>query len=136
MPKEAQASSAKLRYTAIAVSPSLLAYSYANGYTKTEATSKALDICLKESPKHSGYTGDCQGASWVKNGYVALAFEKTLEKPYATAQWGSDWAYNKSFAKHDAKLNCSYKANETCKTAIFRRSPTYTDTVYSAGGSW
>jgi hypothetical protein len=78
MPKEVQAAS-KQKYTAIAAIPSLVTGAWANGYTKNEAKRKALHICRTEAPKYPGYEGDCQGASWVKNGHVALAFEKTIE---------------------------------------------------------
>jgi hypothetical protein len=135
MPKEAQAASKK-KYTAIAVTPSVIGWSYADGYTKNEAKRKALHICRTEAPKHSGYTGDCQGASWVKNGYVALAFEKTIEQPYANLQWGSGWSFHRSDAKREARLECYYNADESCQIAIWRRTPFYSDRGYIDGGNW
>src|SRR5215211_5725348 len=120
IPKEAQAAN-KRHYTAIAVTPSLITGTYGDGYTKKEAQANALSTCRKGAKKYSGYTGDCQGASWVKNGYVALAFEKTIEPPYANLQWGSGWAYGRSFAKSDAKDDCSYRAKESCQISFWRR---------------
>jgi hypothetical protein len=133
---DAKAKTAKIRYTAIAVAPSLIWGAYSDGYTKNQAQTNALAYCRKVAADYSAYRGDCQGASWVKNGHVALAFEKTIEQPYKNLQWGSDWEYGKSFAKQGARQTCYYKANEACKDKLWRRTPALSDNVYTKGGTW
>ncbi len=93
-----------------------------------------MNVCRSQAPKYAGYTGDCTGASWTKHGYVAVAFEGTLEKPYSTAQWGSDWSWGRG-VKYWARKDCQYRAGEPCKVAYMAKAPYFLKNS-ATGGYW
>src|SRR3712207_3739669 len=69
------------RYGAMAAVPSLVEGVDGYGSTPKQARSAAIEECRQFASNWRKYAGDCQGAVWVRNGWVAIAFERTLEQP-------------------------------------------------------
>jgi hypothetical protein len=88
------------RYGAMVASPSLIGSWSGYGASKKGAKHEALLKCRQNGPRFSGFAHDCRPAVWVYNGWVALAYEKTKEKPYKNLAWGSGWGETKADAKY------------------------------------
>jgi len=124
-------------YAALAVAPSNWKYGgYGQGLTKKEAEKRAMYYCRSGQENEPLYRGDCQGAVWVKNGYMATAFEKTKEQPYKNLAWGSGWGHKFYRAKQEAKSVCYDYANEPCAIAQTAPSRAYDPSLPTKGGGW
>src|ERR671914_916445 len=69
------------RYGAMVANPSLIGSWSGYGTSKKGAKHDALLKCRENGPRFRGFADDCRPAGWVYNGFMALAYEKTKEKP-------------------------------------------------------
>src|ERR671910_3248838 len=79
------------RYGALVASPSLIGSWSGYGASKKGAKHDALLKCRQNGPRFRGFAHDCRPAVWVYNGFVAVAYEKTKEKPYKNMAGGPGW---------------------------------------------
>jgi hypothetical protein len=91
--------------------------------------------CRQNAPRFRGFAHDCKPAVWVYNGFVALAYEKTKEKPYKNLAWGSGWGETKADAKYQARSSCRGAAQERCLVREVRHTP-HTSQLKTRGGPW
>jgi hypothetical protein len=123
------------RYGAMVASPSLIASWSGYGTTKKTAKHNALLKCQQNGPRFRGFANDCKPAVWVYNGWVALAYEKSTEKPYKDLGWGSGWGATKAEAKYQARSSCRGAAKERCVVREVRHTP-HTSDLKTRGGPW
>jgi hypothetical protein len=123
------------RYGAMVASPSLIGSWSGYGDSKKRAKHNALLKCRQNGPRFSGFAHDCTPAVWVYNGWVALAYEKTKEKPYKKLAWGSGWGQTKAEAKYQARRSCRGAAQERCLVREVRHTP-HTSQLETRGGAW
>ena len=123
------------RYGAMVVSPSLIAGWSGYGASKKRAKHKALLKCRENAPRFSGFAHDCKPAIWVYNGFMAVAYEKTREKPYKKLAWDSGWGETKADAKYQACRSCRAAAQESCVVREVRHTP-HTSQLKTRGGAW
>ena len=116
------------RYGAMVASPSLIgSWSGYGNATKKGAKHAALSKCRQNAPRFAGFAHDCRPAVWVYNGFVAVAYEKTKEKPYKNLAWGSGWGETKADAKYQARRSCRGAAQERCLVQRCAIRPTPVD---------
>ena len=113
-------------YGALAVSSSL-GHAYTGSATSvTTAKKVAYNKCHEAAKTASHYLKDCQGAVWVRNGWVAVALEPPLDPqeiqqghvdPDYREVWGGGWAKTSNAAQSKALNSCYAKnpVSETCK---------------------
>ena len=123
------------RYGAMVVSPSLIGSWSGYGASKKSAKHDALLKCQENGPRFTGFAHDCRPAVWVYNGFMAVAYEKTKEKPYKKLAWGSGWGETKADAKHQARRSCRGAAKENCVVREVRHTP-HTSQLKTRGGPW
>jgi hypothetical protein len=123
------------RYGAMVASPSLIASWSGYGSSKKRAKHDALFKCRQNGPRFTGFAHDCRPAVWVYNGWVAVAYEKTKEKPYKNLAWGSGWGETKADAKYQARRSCRGPARENCVVREVRHTP-HTSQLKTRGGPW
>jgi hypothetical protein len=123
------------RYGAMVASPSLIGSWSGYGASKKTAKHDALLKCRQNAPRFSGFAHDCRPAVWVYNGWVAVAYEKSKEKPYKNLGWGSGWGQRKAEAKYQARRSCRGAAQERCVVREVRHTP-HTSQLKTRGGSW
>ena len=123
------------RYGAMVASPSLIGSWSGYGDSKKGAKHDALLKCQQNGPHFSGFADDCRPAVWVYNGWVALAYEKTKEKPYKNLAWGSGWGETKADAKYQARKSCRGAARENCVVREVRHT-SHTSQLRTSGGPW
>ena len=123
------------RYGAMVASPSLIASWSGYGTTKKKAKHNALSKCEQNGPRFTGFANDCKPAVWVYNGFMAVAYEKTKEKPYKNLAWGSGWGETKADAKYQARRSCRAAARERCLVREVRHTP-HTSQLKTRGGAW
>jgi Domain of unknown function (DUF4189) len=123
------------RYGAMVASPSLIGSWSGYGTSKKGAKHAALLKCRQNAPRFRGFAHDCRPAVWVYNGWVALAYEKTKEKPYKILAWGSGWGETKADAKYQARRSCRGAAQEKCVVREVCHTP-HTDQLKTRGGPW
>ena len=123
------------RYGALVASPSLIGSWSGYGDSKKRAKHDALLKCRQNAPRFSGFAHDCTPAVWVYNGWVAVAYEKTKEKPYKNLAWGSGWGETKADAKYQARRSCRAPAQENCVVREVRHTP-HTSQLKTRGGPW
>jgi hypothetical protein len=123
------------RYGAMVASPSLIGSWSGYGDSKKGAKHDALLKCQQNGPRFSGFAHDCEPAVWVYNGFVALAYEKTKEKPYKNLAWGSGWGETKADAKYQARKSCRGAARENCVVREVRHT-SHTSQLRTSGGPW
>jgi hypothetical protein len=123
------------RYGAMVASPSLIGSWSGYGTSKKSAKHDALLKCRQNGPRFRGFAHDCRPAVWVYNGFVAVAYEKTKEKPYKNLAWGSGWGETKADAKHQARRSCRGAAKENCLAREVRHTP-HTSQLKTRGGPW
>jgi hypothetical protein len=131
----AKKSAVTKRYGAMVASPSLIASWSGYGTTKKTAKHNALSKCEQNGARFRGFANDCKPAVWVYNGFVALAYEKTREKPYKNLGWGSGWGATKAEAKYQARRSCRGAAQESCVVREVRHTP-HTSRLKTRGGAW
>jgi Domain of unknown function (DUF4189) len=124
------------RHGAIAAVPSLVSGVDGYGATLKQAKSAAIEECRKFASHRRKYAGDCQGAVWVRNGWIAIAFERTVEQPYRDLAWGSGWGHTKDSAKYQARTVCRQYAQEKCEVKSTYETPVRDPSLGSKGGSW
>jgi hypothetical protein len=125
------------RYGAIAAVPSLVRGVDGYGATQRQAKRAAIKECRQfASHYRRKYAGDCQGAVWVRNGWIAIAFERTVEQPYSDLAWGSGWGHTKDSAKYQARKVCRRYAQEKCEVKSVYETPVRDPSLGSKGGSW
>ncbi len=123
------------RYGAMVVSPSLIEGWSGYGTSKKTAKHNALLKCRQNAPRFSGFAHDCTPAVWVYNGFMAVAYEKSKEKPYKKLAWGSGWGESKADAKYQARRSCRGAAQEKCVVREVRHTP-HTSQLKTRGGPW
>ena len=123
------------RYGAMVASPSLIEGWSGYGASKKTAKHNALLKCRENAPRFSGFAHDCTPAVWVYNGFMAVAYEKTKEKPYKKLGWGSGWGESKAEAKYQARGSCRGAAQESCVVREVRHTP-HTSQLKTRGGPW
>jgi hypothetical protein len=123
------------RYGAMVASPSLIGSWSGYGTSKKTAKHNALLKCQENGPRFSGLADDCTSAVWVYNGFMAVAYEKTKEKPYKNLAWGSGWGESKADAKYQARRSCRGAAQENCMVREVRHTP-HTSQFKTRGGPW
>jgi Domain of unknown function (DUF4189) len=123
------------RYGAMVASPSLIGSWSGYGHTKKSAKQQALLKCQQNAPRFSGFAHDCTPAVWVHNGFMALAYEKSKEKPYKDLAWGSGWGQSREQAKLQARRSCRGAAKERCLVREVRHTPHSTQ-LKTRGGPW
>jgi Domain of unknown function (DUF4189) len=108
-----------------------------SGYGASKKTAKhnALLKCRENAPQFTGFAHDCRPAVWVYNGWVAVAYEKTKEKPYKNLAWGSGWGETKAAAQYQARRSCRGAAQERCVVREVRHTP-HTGQLKTRGGPW
>lgn len=125
------------RYGAIAAVPSLVRGVDGYGATPRQAKRAAIKECRQFASHHRRkYAGDCQGAVWVRNGWIAIAFERSVEQPYSELAWGSGWGHKKDSAKDQARKVCRRYAKEKCEVKSVYETPVRDPSLRSKGGSW
>ena len=124
------------RYGAIAAVPSLVRGVDGYGATLRQAKRAAIKECRQFASHRRKYAGDCQGAVWVRNGWIAIAFERTVEQPHSELGWGSGWGHSKDSAKYQARKVCRRYAQEKCEVQSVYETPVRDSSVRSKGGSW
>ena len=124
------------RYGAMVASPSLIGSWSGYGTSKKTAKHNALLKCRQNGPRFRGFDHDCRPAVWVYNGFMALAYEKSKEKPYRKLAWGSGWGETKAEAKYQARRSCRGAAQEEkCVVQEVRHTP-HTRQLKTRGGPW
>jgi Domain of unknown function (DUF4189) len=123
------------RYGAMVANPSLIGSWSGYGTSKKGAKHEALLKCRQNGPRFSGFAHDCKRAVWVYNGWVAVAYEKTTEKPYKNLAWGSGWGETKAGAEYQARRSCRGAARENCVLREVRHTP-YRSQLKTRGGPW
>ena len=123
------------RYGAMVASPSLIGSWSGYGTSKKGAKHEALLKCRQNAPRFRGFAHDCRSAVWVYNGFVAVAYEKTKEKPYKNLAWGSGWGETKAEAKYQARRSCRAASQERCLVREVRHTP-HTSQLKTRGGAW
>jgi hypothetical protein len=123
------------RYGAMVASPSLIGSWSGYGDSKKTAKHNALLKCRQNGPRFSGFVDDCRPAVWVYKGFMAVAYEKTREKPYKKLAWGSGWGETKADAKYQARRSCRGAAKERCLVREVRHTP-HTRPLETRGGPW
>jgi len=123
------------RYGAMVASPSLIGSWSGYGDSKKRAKHDALLKCRQNGPRFSGFADDCRPAVWVYNGWVAVAYEKTKEKPYKNLAWGSGWGESKADAKYQARRSCRGAAQEKCVVREVRHT-SHRSQLKTRGGPW
>ena len=123
------------RYGAMVASPSLIGSWSGYGTSKKSAKHNALLKCRQNAPRFSGFAHDCTPAVWVHNGFMALAYEKSKEKPYKDLAWGSGWGQTRAQAKYQARRSCRGPAQERCVVREVRHTP-HTTQLKTRGGPW
>jgi hypothetical protein len=123
------------RYGAMVASPSLIGSWSGYGTSKKGAKHDALLKCRQNAPRFSGFADDCRPAVWVYNGWVAVAYEKSTEKPYKNLAWGSGWGETKADAEYQARRSCRGAAQESCAVREVRHTP-HTSELKTRGGPW
>jgi len=126
-------------YTALALSTSTAITATGDATTKSGALNKAYRQC--DSTAYNDYpdiyTGDCGVVVWVKNGWVAAAFESTLEgppfDPASPPSYGSGWGQTKADAKFWALDQCESEAGEGCTVDRTDRTRYYNPSVDAIG---
>ena len=124
------------RHGAIAAVPSLVRGVDGYGTTLRQAKRAAIKECRQVGSQRRKYAGDCQGAVWVRNGWMAIAFERSVEKPYSKLGWGSGWGHRKKSAKYQARNVCRRYAKEKCEVQSVYQTPVRDPSLGSKGGSW
>jgi len=124
------------RHGAIAAVPSLVRGVDGYGATLKQARSAAMEECRQFASHRRKYAGDCQGAVWVRNGWIAIAFERTVEQPYSDLAWGSGWGHTKDSARYQARNVCRQYAKEKCEIKGAYETPVRDPSLGSKGGSW
>ena len=124
------------RYGAISAVPSLVRGVDGYGATLRQAKRAAIKECRQFGSHRRKYAGDCQGAVWVRNGWIAIAFERTVEQPYSELAWGSGWGHRKDSAKDQARNVCRRYAQEKCEVKSVYETPVRDPSLRSKGGSW
>jgi len=127
-------------YTAIALSTSTAITASGDATSKRGAFNKAWRQCdstaFNEYPDI--YNGDCGVVVWVKNGWVAAAFESTLEGPpfdsASPPSYGSGWGPTKADAKFYAIDQCKQDARETCTVDRTDRTRYFNPSLPTRGG--
>jgi Domain of unknown function (DUF4189) len=123
----------KREYLAVAFAPSLIKYPTAsakNPYpeaadvlstTLADAKKQALAKCEDQGvARERYYKDDCQGAVWVRNGWVALAEEPLAPK-------GADVPYSYKYAYGGAYAETRNKAVGKAVDICFKKDPKYRD---------
>src|SRR5215218_8258275 len=123
------------RYGAMVASPSLIGSWSGYGNGKKRAKHDALLKCRENAPRFTGFAHDCKPAVWVYNGFMAVAYEKTKEKPYKKLAWGSGWGESKADAEDQARGSCRRAAQESCVVREVRHTP-HTTQLKTRGGPW
>jgi hypothetical protein len=125
-------------YGAIAVAPSIVNFHYDVDLTKARAQRGALANCRWLGSHLSDYRGDCQGAVWVHNGWMALAFEGTIEGPPYDPAWGSGWGRKEAIAIRHALRVCQRYAGESCKidSQSVQVTSNFDPSLPTRGGAW
>ena len=123
------------RYGAMVASPSLIGSWSGYGDSKKTAKHNALLKCRQNGARFSGFAHDCKPAVWVYNGFMAVAYEKTKEKPYKKLAWGSGWGESKADAEYQARRSCRGAAKESCVVREVRHTP-HTRQLKTRGGPW
>jgi hypothetical protein len=124
------------RYGAISAVPSLVRGVDGYGATLRQAKRAAIKECRQFASHRRKYAGDCQGAVWVRNGWIAIAFERTVEQPYSDLAWGSGWGHTKDSARYQARNVCRRYAQEKCEVKAAYETPARDPSLESKGGSW
>jgi hypothetical protein len=124
------------RYGAISAVPSLVRGVECYGATLRQAKRAAIKECRQVASHRRKDAGDCQGAVWVRNGWIAIAFERSVDKPNSELAWGSGWGHGKDSAKYQARKVCRRYAQEKCKVQSVYQTPVRDPSVRSKGGSW
>jgi len=124
------------RYGAIAAVPSLVRGVDGYGATLRQAKRAAIKECRQFASHRRKYAGDCQGAVWVRNGWIAIAFERSVEQPYSELAWGSGWGHRKDSAKYQARKVCRGHTQEKCEVQSVYETPVRDPSLRSKGSSW
>jgi hypothetical protein len=61
-------------------------------FSKRDAKTNALANCQARASQSNSYLQDCQGAVWVRNGWMAVAWQESAGGSPSTPAWGSGWA--------------------------------------------
>src|SRR5215218_6768099 len=123
------------RYGAMVASPSLIGSWSGYGASKKRAKHDALLKCRQNGPRFTGFSHDCRPAVWGYNGFMAVAYEKTREKPYKNLAWGSGWGETKADAEYQARRSCRGAAQENCVVREVRHTH-HTSQLKTRGGAW
>ena len=123
------------RYGAMVASPSLIASWSGYGTTKKTAKHNALLKCQQNGPRFRGFANDCKPAVWVYNGWVALAYEKSTEKPYKDLGWGSGWGRLKRRRNTKPAAPAAERPRRRCVVREVRHTP-HTSDLKTRGGPW
>jgi hypothetical protein len=103
------------KYSALAYSESTVSTTVGNAKTKNGALNKALQHCESVASGYpSLYNGDCQSANWVKNGWLSIARESSLEGPPYSPTFGWGAGVTREEAKSNADYSCRQGAGEPC----------------------
>ena len=132
-PASAERGHAK-QYTALTYSPSTDISTVGDGSTLRSAEKKAYNHCQSVNTGDPNYQGDCQGAGWVQNGWIAVAREATYEGPPVQFGWG--WDPTRGGAVNGAGSSCQQAAGESCVLLRGERTLSYNPAKPTNGGNW
>jgi hypothetical protein len=124
-------------YTALAFSSSVVASSSGDATSKAGSQNKALGHCQNIASGYPDlYRGDCQGAGWVKNGWIAVAREGTLEGPAYDPKWSWGYGATREEANYWALEYCFQDAAEPCVVDRVERTRNFNPAKPTRGGGW
>jgi hypothetical protein len=98
------------------------------------AQKKAYKHCQSVASGDPNYRGDCQEAGWVKNGWIAVAYEATLEGPPYNPSFGRGYGATRGDALSAAAYYCQQAAAEPCVRERLERTRCYNPAMPTSGG--
>jgi hypothetical protein len=130
------ASARSKNYTAIALSTSTVTTASGDASSLNGAENKAWRRC--DSIAYQGYPdlyeNDCEIAIWVKNGWAAVAFERSIEGPPYAPSWGSGYGRTRPSARSYAVQGCEQGAQEPCDVYQTERTLSFNPSLPTSGG--
>ena len=115
----------------MAFAPSVAKDAQAFAFSKRDAKRTALATCQANAFQ------DCQGAVWVRNGWMAIAYEETAgAPPRDTLGWGSGWGPTDEVALSHAYRICQQNVGKACTSHSALQTPAFDPAAPTRGGAW
>ncbi len=105
-------------------------------FSKRDAKTNALANCQARASQSNSYLQDCQGAVWVRNGWMAVAWQESAGGSPSTPAWGSGWGPTSDVAISHAQRVCQQQGGTTCELYSASRTPAFDPAAPTRGGAW